>query len=307
MSEGKKRSGIIGILITIVVLFLFFLLVSVYLFKSLSGAKNSAELKLKKFNQGSIGVIKISGVITDSEKIIKKLLTAEDNKKIKAIILRINSPGGAVGPTQEIYEEIIRIDKKKPIYASFGAIAASGGYYLGAATRKIYASAGTLTGSIGVIMQFMDMSELLKFAKLKDETVKSGKYKDIGSPNRPMKPYERVYLEKMIAQVHRQFIGDIKKKRGEKVKDIEKHAQGQIFSGEDAVKWGFVDELAGLWEAGRRIHKELNLPGKFGLREIKEKKKVNWFEMLRNVEEAVSYMKTYFKGDTPQPYYLYRQ
>lgn len=305
MSSEQNRSGVKGILITIGILFILFLGVSAYIFSSLGSAKESAELKIKDFNKGPIGVITVNGVIMDSDKVIRMLLTAEEDKSIKAIILRIDSPGGAVGPTQEIYEEIIRIDAKKPIYASFGSIAASGGYYLGAATRKIYANAGTLTGSIGVIMQFADMSKLYEWAKIKGETVKSGQYKDIGSPTRPMKDNERAYLENMIAKVHKQFIRDIERRRSDKIKDINEHAQGQIFSGEDALAWGFVDELAGLWEAGRRIHSELALKEPFGLREIKEKKKFNWVEMLQNMEEAVTDLRLNLKNDSA-PYFLYK-
>lgn len=304
----EKRGGILGILITIAVLFTLFLMVSVYIFKSLQGAKDTAELKIKNLNKGPIGVINIDGVIMDSDKTIRKLLTAEEDNSIKAIILRIDSPGGAVGPTQEIYDEIIRIDKTKPIYASFGTVAASGGYYLGAAARKIYASPGTLTGSIGVIMQFADMSKLYDWAMINPEIVKSGKFKDIGSPTRAMKPEEREYLETMVSRVHEQFIKDILKRRAGKVKDIKKHAQGQIFSGEDAKTWGFVDELGGLWVAGRQIHKELELEESFGLREIKEKKKFDWFEALQNVDEAVTNVKTFFspRSQSPSPYFLYK-
>ena len=134
----------------------------------------AAELKAaeakKKVAQDKL---KTAQALKEDDILLTSLLEAEEDKQIEAIILRINSPGGAVGPTQEIYEEIQRIDKIKPIYASFGAIAASGGYYLGAGTRKIWASAGTLTGSIGVIMGFIDASKLIEFAKVNPQTVKA--------------------------------------------------------------------------------------------------------------------------------------
>src|SRR5690606_8771850 len=151
----------------------------------------------------------IQNTIMESKKTIELLLAAEDEKSIKAIILRIDSPGGAVAPTQEIYEEVRRIDKKKPIYASFGTVAASGGYYIGAACRKIWANAGTLTGSIGVIMQTADLSELFKFAKIKQEVIKAGRYKDIGSPARSMTDEERMILTELLAGTHKQFMSDI--------------------------------------------------------------------------------------------------
>lgn len=301
---SEKRSGILGILITIGILFALFIGASIFIFKSLTGAKNIAENRLKRFNKGPIGVIYVKGIIMDSEKTIKKLLRAEEDKSLKAIVLRIDSPGGAVGPTQEIYEEVVRIDKKKPVYASFGAIAASGGYYLGAATRKIFASPGTLTGSIGVIMQFADLSKLYEWAKIKPEIIKAGKYKDTGSLARPMTGEERGRLEQMLSDVHEQFITDIQKRRGDKIKDIRAHTQGQIFSGQQGKKWGYVDELAGLWEAGRRIHKELGLKEEFGFKEIKERKKLNFFEFLKKVEEGASQLSLKLSKEDG-PYYLY--
>ena len=135
----------------------------------------------------------------DSNKIVRKLLIAEEDESLKALIVRIDSPGGAVGPTQEIYDEIIRIDKNKPVYASFGSVAASGGYYIGAAARKIYANKGTITGSIGVIMQFVDLSKLYEYLKFGHKRL-SRLYKDIGSPNRPMTKKEKELLAGTITK-----------------------------------------------------------------------------------------------------------
>jgi len=246
----------------------------------------------------SIAVIEVNGVIMESQKIVELLQAADKDKESKAIILRINSPGGAVGPTQEIYEEIRRIDQKfdetngkegKPIYASFSSMAASGGYYIGAAARRIYASPGTVTGSIGVIMEFMDASELMEFAKVKMNNVKAGRYKDIGHPNRKMTDEEKDLLSHTMAVVHKQFIGDIMKMRKDKIKgDIVELAQGQIYSGEEAQQVGLVDELAGLWEAGRRIHEELKIEQKFGLKFMKKKKKMGVLDFLNNVDESIS-------------------
>src|SRR5690606_11778859 len=163
---------------------------------------------------------------------------------VKAILMRIESPGGAVGPTQEIYEEIRRIDsaydpkvkgeqKGKPVYASIGSIAASGGYYISAATRKIFANAGSLTGSIGVIMQFVDASELIEWAKVRPEIIKAGRYKDFGGPNRALTVQERELLEKTLSSVHEQFRKDILAIRQDRIQgDLNELSQGQIFSGE---------------------------------------------------------------------------
>jgi protease-4 len=142
------------------------------------GAKNVKDL---------IGVVEVKGVILDSQKVVEKLLSAEKNPAVKAIIVRIDSPGGAVGPTQEIYQEIIRINAINPVYASLGTVAASGGYYIAAATRKIYANPGTITGSIGVMMQYLDLSRLYQFLLVSPSTLKSGEYKDAGNPSTLLK------------------------------------------------------------------------------------------------------------------------
>ena len=222
---------------------------------------------------GPISVIALEGEIFDSKDVIEMLQEAEEDSSTKAIIMRIDSPGGAVAPTQEIYEEIRRIDKKIPIYASFGSMAASGGYYIGSACRKIYANSGTLTGSIGVIMQTMDLSELFHFAKVKPNVIKAGRYKDIGNQARPMTEEEKKLLEDLLANTHSQFIRDIMNVRKNKIKgDIKELAQGQIFTGEEALKFGLIDEIGGLWQAGRKIHSELKLKGKFSFKYLKNKK-----------------------------------
>lgn len=270
-----------------------------------SSSDFSAFSKKSNFDSkdAEIGVVEITGAIMSGKEIIELLIQAEQDDDIKAIIVRINSPGGAVGPSQEIYEEIERIDKIKPVYASFGSVAASGGYYIAAAARKIYSNAGTLTGSIGVIMQFMNLSKLFDYAKVSQETIKAGRYKDIGNPDRDMTQEERDLMGGMVKMVHKQFIKDILKKRKDKIKgDIGEHAQGQVFSGEEALKLGLVDELAGLWQAGRLIHKELKLEKEFGLRYIKKKKKSNFLEVLDSLESAIkSFNLKAMTGETPVP------
>lgn len=289
MSQNRSK-GIVGIFILISSLFVIFLLFAFYTVASLQRESDTHLSNKLDGKRGPIAVVEVDGVIMDSEDTIKKLLIAEQDDKIKAIIVRINSPGGAVGPTQEVYEEIRRIDETKPVYSSFGSVAASGGYYIGAATRKIYSNAGTLTGSIGVIMNFLDLSELYQWAKVSPETVKSGRYKDVGSPARKMSADERRLLTEMTQEVHDQFIDDIFSVREKLIKGgrnaLLEYAQGQIFSGNRAMEVGLVDEIAGLWEAGRRIHKELEIEGDFGLKFIKLKKDISFIDMLSGIEGA---------------------
>lgn len=289
MAENRSK-GIVGIFVLITALFVIFLIFAFYTVSNLQSSSQDHD-SLLDGKDGPIAVVDVEGVIMDSRDTIKKLLIAERDKKVKAIVVRVNSPGGAVGPTQEIYEEIRRIDADKPVYASFGTVAASGGYYIGAATRKIYSNAGALTGSIGVIMNFFDLSKLYDWAKVKPEVVKAGKYKDIGSAARTMTNEERMLMNDMILNVHDQFIMDIFKVREAKIKGglegLRKYAQGQIFSGQGAKELGLVDEISGLWEAGRRIHKELGMKEKFGFKFIKLKKDVSLFDMVRGLEESV--------------------
>ncbi len=285
MTSSKNSKALFGVFAMVFVFFVILVLFATY---TMNAFNDTSELE-RKSNRAHIGVIEIEGVIMDAKDTIDLLQAAEDDKQIEAIILRVNSPGGAVGPTQEIYEEIQRIDKKKPIFASFGAIAASGGYYVGAATRKIWANPGTLTGSIGVIMEFMDLSKLYEFAKVAPQTVKAGRYKDAGNPSRALTVEEKDMMDKLIAGVHQQFIGDIMKRRSDKIKgDIKELAQGQIFSGEGAKEAGLVDEMGSLWTAGRAIHKDLKLKDEFALKFMKKKKVLGLFDLMGSLEEGIS-------------------
>lgn len=281
--NSKKRS-IGGVLAVVVLLFIFVVGFGLYTVSLFDKGKTSF---LKNKNGSLIGVIKVDGVIMESRKTVEWLHKARDDKSIKAIILRIDSPGGSVGPTQEIYEEIRKINEKKPVYASMESIAASGGYYVAAATRKIFANPGTLTGSLGVIMQMMDMSKLYEFAKMKPNTIKAGKFKDIGSPVKPMAKEERALLEETVADTHAQFMEDILETRENKItKDIESIAQGQIYSGRQALELGLVDELGGLYHSARSIHDELELEGEMELHFFEKKKK---HALLQIFEEPEAY------------------
>lgn len=303
----ERSKGIVGIFILVTVLFFIFIVFAFYTVSQLKESSSLGEGLLDNSKNSPIAVISIENEIMESKKYVEMLLAAEQEKGIKAIILRIDSPGGAVAPTQEIYEEVRRIDKKKPIYASFGTVAASGGYYIGAATRKIWANAGTLTGSIGVIMQMADLSELYKWAKYRPETIKAGRYKDIGNPARPMTEEERMFLTELLAGTHKQFIADISAVRKDRLKkDITELAQGQIFHGFEAKEVGLVDEVGSLWQAGRAIHKELKLKGEFSLRYLKPtKKKFSLSEFLSETEDAISFIKSKVETKTA-PAYIFK-
>lgn len=283
MTSFKNSKSMIGLF---AVVFVFFVILISFAFVTYNSFFDGGMDQTIGSQRAKIAVVTVEGAIMTSRETIELLHVAEKDKNIEAIILKINSPGGAVGPTQEIYEEIIRIDTVKPIYASFESVAASGGYYLAAATRKIFTNAGALTGSIGVIMQFVDLSKLYELAKVNPQTIKAGKYKDIGSQSRAMTSEESALMNKTIQNVHKQFIDDIMKRREGKIKgDINEIAQGQIYSGQEALELGLVDEIGGLWATGRSIHKELGIKEPFALRFIEKRKSVNLMELLSAVNE----------------------
>ncbi len=165
------------------------------------------------------------------------------------MVLRIESPGGAVGPSQEIHGEILRLKEKKTVVASMGAVAASGGYYAAVAADRIMANPGTITGSIGVIVEFVNAQELLGKIGLKGYVVKSGKFKDVGSPLREMEKEERELLQTLINDVNGQFIKAVAEGRGLKTEEVKKIADGRIFTGAQAKELKLVDELGGLSDA----------------------------------------------------------
>ena len=231
--------------VTILIFFLFlFILFSFYIFRSFS-TEGGVSLTLGE----KITVIEIEGVIVESKEIIDEIRRAGKNNSVKGVIIRINSPGGGVAPSQEIYSEVMKLKKKKKVIASLSSIAASGGYYIASAAEKIVANPGTLTGSIGVIMDFSNVEGLLDKIGLKNYVVKSGKFKDIGSPVREMTNEEKELLHNVIENVHSQFVTAIVDGRGMERSKVVKVADGRIFSGEQALTLGLVDKLGTLQDS----------------------------------------------------------
>ena len=167
-----------------------------------------------------IALVRVSGIIIDSTEVIKELKEYSNDASIKAIVLRVNSPGGGVAPSQEIYKELLKIKEKKKIIVSMGSVAASGGYYIASPADKIVANAGTLTGSIGVIMEIPNVSGLMDKIGVKTQVIKSGKHKDIASVFKTLSPEEKKILQTVLDDVHNQFIEDVSDARGMKFEDI---------------------------------------------------------------------------------------
>jgi len=212
-----------------------------------------------------IGVVSIRGIITDSRGVVEQIKKYRKDSRVKAIILRIDSPGGGTAASQEIYREVQRTIPGKKVVASMGNVAASGGYYVALAANKIVANPATLTGSIGVIMELSNFKELLSKIGVSREVVKSGPYKDIGSPVREMKPEERRLLEEVIQNVHHQFIEVVVKGRRISREQVEKIADGRIFTGEQAKALGLIDELGSFEDAVELTKKMVGLSGEVKL------------------------------------------
>ena len=203
-----------------------------------------------------IGVISVEGTISASQTVTSQLVKYRKDKAIKAIILKINSPGGAIAPSQEIYREIQKTIPVKKVVAAMGTVAASGGYYIAAAANKIVANPGTITGSIGVIMEFVRVEELLNKIGVDLEIMKSGEFKDIGSPDRKLTERERELLDAMIMDMQKQFVEAIVRGRNLSLDKVQAIADGRIFSGAQAKELGLVDFLGNFQDAVE-ITKEL--------------------------------------------------
>lgn len=237
----KKRPFLLALII-LCAIFIFFVAL-VYSLSSIMG--RTARLPIGE----KVGVIEVSGVIAGSKEVIEQIIDFRDDDSIKAIVLRIDSPGGGVGPSQEIYEEVRKATAVKPVVASMGSVAASGGYYIAAPTQRIIANPGTITGSIGVIMEFTNFQELLQKIGLRSDVVKSGEHKDIGSPVRPMTEDDRKILQAMIDDVHQQFIDAVAAGRSMELDRVRSLADGRVYTGRQAMEAGLVDDLGNLQDA----------------------------------------------------------
>ncbi|HEX9786936.1 MAG TPA: signal peptide peptidase SppA [Candidatus Binatia bacterium] len=230
------------------VLFVFILVVftGVFFYAYITGGDSKA---LSMFSGDGVAVLQINGAIDDSQTVLAELKRFKEMPWVKAIVVRIDSPGGAVAPTQEIFEEIFRSKKHKPFIASMGSMATSGGYYIAAACDQIVANPGSLTGSIGVIMQLSNVEELMKKIGIKGINVKSGPNKDIGSPFQPVSPEGMKILQSLVDNVHGQFVAAVAKGRGMEEAQVRKLADGRIYSGAQAQELGLVDQFGTLQDA----------------------------------------------------------
>jgi len=197
----------------------------------------------------NVGIIEMSGPIISSKETIEQIKNFREKSAIKAIVIRIDSPGGGVGPSQEIYREIMKTRKVKTVVASMGSVAASGGYYAAASCDSIVANPGTITGSIGVIMEYANIQEIVQKIGLSPVVIKSGEYKDMGSPLRDIKENERKLLQSVVNEIHMQFVRDAAQGRNIDIETMVKLADGRIYTGESALSLNLVDKLGNLDDA----------------------------------------------------------
>lgn len=243
-----------------------------------------------------IVVIELQNVIYESESILKRFNKYKDDESVKGFILKINSPGGGVAPSQEIYRYLRKL--QKPVYASMGSLAASGGYYAAVGTKKIFALPGTITGSIGVIIKFPNFRTLYDKIGIEFKTIKSGKFKDIGSPDRGMSEEEAKLLQDSIMDVYEQFIADILASRKIDENTLRQYADGRIITGNFAHKIGFVDALGSYTDAFEDMKKSYNFDdAKIYVDKIDK-------TFLEKIAENMTYFKNLFKCDAGF-YYLY--
>ncbi len=245
MQFRRQHPVLLGLFILAGIFFLFAGGISL-LVSSLTRRSSTTEL-FSTVN--GIGVVDLKGLITSPEETIATLTEFRRNNRIKAVVLRIDSPGGAVGAAQEIYAEVRRTNEVKPVVASMGSVAASGGYYAALGATRIFASPGTITGSIGVIVKFANLEELFAKIGYKSDVVKSGALKDIGAANRPMSPAERALLQGVVDSIHSQFVLAVAGQRALPEKKVRKLADGRIFSGQQALDLGMIDELGNFTDA----------------------------------------------------------
>ncbi len=214
-----------------------------------------------------IGVVAVKGGIgmgdggADAERILKQLKGFAEDDDVKAVVVRIDSPGGSVGPSQEIHDQVKKFAAKKTVVCSLGGVAASGGYYVAVACPKIVAAPGTLTGSIGVISQFPNVKRLIERFDVKMETVKSGKLKDAGNPFRDMTPEDRVYWQSLVDRVYGQFVSAVAEARDLDEAEVRKIADGRVITGDQAKELGLVDALGNFYDAVDLAKAEAKLTG----------------------------------------------
>lgn len=235
-----------------------------------------------------VGVIPIEGIIGDSGEIIDQINEFADSNGIRAVVLRIDTPGGSVAPSQEIYQAVRELRKKKKVVVSMGSVAASGGYLIAVAADRIVANPGTITGSISAVMHYANVEELLKKVGIRSSAIKSGKFKDIGSPVREMTAEERSLIQGIVDDIYDQFVRTVSENRKIPLSKIVRLADGRVFTGRQAKELGLIDDLGGLQDAVLLAGRLSGMKGKPEIVHGMKKKTTLWRYLMQNMTSAVS-------------------
>jgi len=236
-----------------------------------------------------VGVVKLEGPITSSKDFVEDLRRFREKSTIAGIVVRVDSPGGAVAPSQEMYEAVERARKQgdKPIAVSMGNTAASGGYYVACGADKIFANPGTITGSIGVITQLFNVKDVMEVLKVDVNTIKTGQFKDAGSPFKELSADDRAYFQQLLSDIYDQFVGVVAESRELSTAEVEQLADGRVFSGKQAKENGLVDETGTLWDAAQYVKEEAGMKGDIELAYPPEEGVGFWRDMVRSVSDQV--------------------
>lgn len=266
------------------------------------GVSNVNLSAFPKTHGEKVGVVEITGPIIEAKEPIRQIKQLREDQSVKAIVIRVESPGGSVGPSQEIYRELRKTISTKPVIASMGAVAASGGYYIAAGANGIMANPGTLTGSIGVIIGYTNFESLLQKIGLTPVVIKSGEFKDTGSPVRRMSDKERELLQTLVNKTRFQFVRDVAQGRGKPTAEIEPLADGRIFTGEEAKENGLVDQLGNLEDAIDWAGRMSGIKGEIAA-VYAQPRELNWMRFL--TDSVVHQLYEKLESSMPQAAYLY--
>jgi protease-4 len=255
--------------------------------------------------RGKVGVVLLEGVIGDAGEAVDQINFFADDDAIRAVVLRIDSPGGGVAASQEIYQAARRLRDKKRVVVSMGSVAASGGYLIATAADRIMANPGTITGSISAVMHFANVEELLRKVGVRSSVVKSGRFKDIGSPTREMTTEERKLIQRIVDDIYDQFVRTVSENRKIPLEKIKKLADGRIFSGRQALELGLVDDMGGLQDAILLSAKLSGIEGKPAVSYAARKRTGLWKYLLEGILSSVSESIGRGAVEPPGIHYLY--
>ena len=303
MSNGDRPRTLLWILIGGGAFFLFTLLIFSLLYFSIRGGDTD-------FVGGGdkIAVLDVEGVILQAKPFVDQLKKYGDDSSIKAIILRIDSPGGGAAASQEMYDAVRRIrdQKKKMIVVSVQTVGASGAYYIASGANKIYANRASIVGSIGVIAEWVNYGDLLHWAKLKEVIFTAGALKDAGDPARDMTPVEQQYLQSLVNDMYLQFIRDVADGRKLKVDDVKNIASGRVWTGEEALTLKLIDQLGGFQAAVDDTAKAVGIHGEPSLVHPEEKKKTLWDILFGDITQLLPAQARMLQTNNPGFFYLWR-